>query len=179
MQEYQRVRLLAILACGLHRLVDVREEGIPLLPLYALDPQVVVAQVAMPQTFPEGCADIADFVRRRHMHLHSAAGDAVVSLSGVAIVLRRGPAVGGKPYWIDHIFIGRATAKFSIHRKAAVLEQFRLSKALHQGANMALQTLAVIRFHGEALQNGLFNQGGAVAITSAYGIFQFPEQIGE
>jgi hypothetical protein len=47
------VRLLAAVACGLHRLVDVREEDIPFLPLYVLAPQAVVAQVETQQTSPE------------------------------------------------------------------------------------------------------------------------------
>jgi hypothetical protein len=63
MQEAQRVRLLAAVACGLHRLVDVREEGIPLLPLHVLELQAVVAQVETQQTSPEARASFAEAVR--------------------------------------------------------------------------------------------------------------------
>ena len=52
MQEEQRVRLLTTVACGLHCLVNVREEGIPLLPLHVLEPQAVVAQVETQQPLP-------------------------------------------------------------------------------------------------------------------------------
>ena len=68
MQEAQRVRLLAAVACGLYRLVDVREEGIPLLRLHVLEPQAVVAQVETQQTSPEARAGLAEAVRLRHIH---------------------------------------------------------------------------------------------------------------
>ena len=106
MQEEQRVRLLAAVACGLHRLVDVREEGIPLLPLHVLEPQAVVAQVETQQTSPEARAGLAEAVRLRHIHLHAAMGDAVVALASEAIAQGRRLAVGAEPHGIDHAIGG-------------------------------------------------------------------------
>src|SRR5262249_12515729 len=102
MQEEKRVRRLTAVACSLHRLADVREEGIPLLPLHALEPQAVVAQADPQQTSPEACAGLAEAVRLRHIYLHTAMGDARVLLASEATALRRWLAVGAEPHGIDH-----------------------------------------------------------------------------
>jgi hypothetical protein len=95
------MRLVSPLAAGLHRLLDLGEEGFPILPLDVLNPQVVVAQVETPQTFPEARACLAEAVRLRHIPLRAATGDAVVALAAEATASVYWLAVGGEPHRID------------------------------------------------------------------------------
>jgi hypothetical protein len=172
------VRLLAAVARGLHRLVDVREEGIPLLRLHVLEPQAVIAQVETQQTPPEARAGLAEAVCLRHIHLHATTGDAVMTLAGEAITLSRWPAVGAEPHGIDHaIGVGCRAAAFEGERVqgADAMAGGGLIQRRHQGADTTFQAGAVSRLAGQALQDRLFELRGASAIPGADGGFEFGE----
>ena len=102
---------------GLHGGVNLGEKCLPLLPLYALDEQSVVAQIETEQALPEGVARLSKTVRFRHQHLHAAVRNAAVTLAGEAVALRVGLAVGAEPDWIHDAPIQRRSLNTAFRRQ--------------------------------------------------------------
>jgi len=111
------MRLVSAVACGLHRLLDVGEEGLAFPRLHLLDPQAVVAQVEAPQAGHEARADLTEAVGLRHEHFHPAEAHAVVSLAGEAVAPCVRPSVGAEPNGIDHAAsLGGPSVAFEVER---------------------------------------------------------------